>query len=134
MITIFKIENFLGTHLRFITILFLICTYLLAKTPYENGQSLYISKGCFSCHGNKAEGMHNYPYLANRAKGYLTYKLKRFRDKLADNQQQEMMIAYAVDLSDKEIEDLTTYLYEYTDDDLEESYDYSFQTHGDGGS
>jgi len=120
--------------LRFITIFFLVTTFLSAKTPYESGKSLYLSKGCYSCHGHKAEGMHRYPSLANRAKGYLVYKLKRFRDKLSDNQQQEMMIAYAVDLSDKDIDDLTTFLYEFIEDDLQERYDDSFETYGDGGS
>ena len=120
--------------MRFITIIFLFTTFLSAQTPYKVGKTLYLEKGCYSCHGHKAEGIHRYPSLANRAKGYLAYKLKRFRDKLSDNQQQEMMIAYAVDLSDEDIENLTTFLYEYTDDDLAESYDDSFETHGDGGS
>ncbi len=120
--------------MRFVLLFVLIYSFSYAKTAYENGKTLYLSKGCYSCHGHKAEGIHRYPYLANRAKGYLTYKLKRFRDKLSDNQQQEMMIAYAVDLSDEDIENLTTFLYEYTDDDLAESYDDSFETHGDGGS
>ena len=120
--------------MRFITIIFLFTTLLSAKTPYEVGKTLYLSKGCYSCHGHKAEGMHRYPSLANRAKGYLAYKLKRFRDKISDNQQQEMMIAYAVGLSDEDIENLTTFLYEYTEDGLEERYDDSFETHGDGGS
>jgi len=93
-----------------------------------------MEKGCFSCHGNKAEGLHKYPYLANRAKGYLTYKLNRFRDKMSDNQQQDMMIAFAVGLSDEDINYLTTFLNEYKDDNLAERYDDSFQTHGDGGS
>lgn len=75
-----------------------------------------------------------YPSLANRAKGYLAYKLKRFRDKISDNQQQDMMIAFAVGLSDKDIEDLTTYLYEYADEENEQRYDDSYHTHGDGGS
>ena len=120
--------------MRLITILLLLFSLSFAKTPYEAGKTLYLSKGCYSCHGHKAEGMHRYPSLANRAKGYLAYKLNRFRDKISDNQQQEMMIAYAVDLSDKDIENLTSFLYEYTDDDLAESYDDSFETHGDGGS
>lgn len=120
--------------MRFITIFFLITAFLFANTPYKKGKTLYMEKGCFSCHGNKAEGLHRYPYLANRAKGYLTYKLNRFRDKISDNQQQDMMIAFAVGLSDKDIDNLTTFLYEYKDDDLAESYDDSFQTHGDGGS
>ena len=93
-----------------------------------------MEKGCYSCHGNKAEGLHKYPYLANRAKGYLTYKLNRFRDKMSDNQQQDMMIAFAIGLSDEDIDNLTTFLYEYKDDDLTQRYDDSFETHGDGGS
>jgi len=120
--------------MRFVMLFVLIYSFSYANTPYEKGKTLYLNKGCYSCHGHKAEGMHRYPSLANRAKGYLAYKLNRFRDKISDNQQQEMMIAYAVDLSDEEIENLTTFLYEYTEDGLDERYDDSFETHGDGGS
>ena len=93
-----------------------------------------MQKGCYSCHGHKAEGMHAYPSLANRAKGYMTYKLKRFRSKISDNQQQEMMIPFAVGLSDKDIDNLTTFFTDYVDEDSGEKYDDSFQTSGDGGS
>ena len=60
--------------MRFLVFVFLIYSFAYAKTPYELGKELYMSKACFSCHGNKADGMHNYPRLANRAKGFLTYK------------------------------------------------------------
>jgi cytochrome c553 len=120
--------------LRFIVLFFLILSSLYAKTAYEKGKELYMESGCYSCHGIKAEGMHNYPRLANRAKGYLSYKLKRFRDKLSDNQQQEMMIPFALGLSDEDIENLTTFFYEYKDEETRERYDDSYQTHGDGGS
>ena len=120
--------------LKIFTIMMLIFSFSYAKTPYEKGKGLYMEKGCYSCHGSRAEGMHNYPYLANRAKGYLTYKLKRFRDKISDNQQQEMMIPFAVGLSDDDIENLTTFFYEYRDDKTKGEYDYSFQQEGDGGS
>jgi len=120
--------------LRYIVIFFSILTFACAKTSYELGKNLYTQKGCYSCHGNKLEGMHQYPHLANRAKGYMTYKLKRFRSKKADNQQQEMMIAFAVGLSDEDIDNLTTYMYEFVDDDSGERYDDSYQVSGDGGS
>ena len=120
--------------MRFIILIFFISTYISAKTPYELGKELYMGKGCFSCHGMKADGMHNYPRLANRAKGFLTYKLNRFRERLSDNQQQEMMIAYAVGLSDADIDNLTTFFSEYVDEELEERYDDSYEEHGDGGS
>ncbi len=45
-----------------------------------------------------------------------------------------MMIAYAVDLSDEDIDDLTTYFSDYVEDNLKEKYDDSYQVHGDGGS
>lgn len=80
------------------------------------------------------EGLHKYPYLANRSKGFMTYKLKRFRSKLSDNQQQEMMIPFALNLSDKDIDDLTTYMYEFVEEKKNKKYDDSFKIQGDGGS
>ncbi|MDB2562262.1 c-type cytochrome [Sulfurimonas sp.] len=120
--------------MRFIYLLSLIFSLSVAQTSYEKGQALYLSKICYSCHGHKLEGMNTFPRLANRAKGYMAYKLKRFRSKKADTQAQEMMITYSVNLSDEDIENLTTFMYEYIDEESEERYDDSFQTHGDGGS
>jgi len=120
--------------LRLVSLFFLLFFSLYAKSSYEKGKELYNQKACYSCHGHKAEGMHRYPYLANRAKGYLSYKLKRFRAKQADNQQQEMMITFAQDLSDEDIDNLTTFFANYKDDTQKESYDDSFYTEGDGGS
>jgi len=120
--------------LRLTTIIFLLISILHAKTSYELGKDLYVKKGCYSCHGNKLEGLHQYPHLANRAKGYMTYKLKYFRSGKADTQQQEMMIVFAQSLSDDDIENLTTYMYEYVEEESMERYDDSFQAEGDGGS
>ena len=120
--------------MRFIFVYLLILSFVEAKSPYEKGQDLYVAKACYSCHGHRLEGMNTFPHLANRAKGYMAYKLKRFRSKKADTQAQEMMITYSVDLSDEDIENLATYIYEYVDVESEESYDYSFETHGHGGS
>lgn len=105
-----------------------------AKTPYELGKELYMGKGCNSCHGNKADGMHNYPALVNRAKGFLAYKLKKFRKREFDTQRQEMMVVYALDLSDTDIENLTTFFADYVDSYTGEEYDYSVGNEGDGGS
>lgn len=120
--------------MRIISIFFLLFLFLEAKTPYEKGKALYVKKACYSCHGHKAEGMNTFPALANRAKGYMAYKLRRFRSKQADTQAQEMMITYSVDLSDEDIDNLATFMQDYVDDESAERYDDSFQTHGDGGS
>lgn len=120
--------------MRFFLIFSLLLSFLQAKTPYELGKTLYMQKGCYSCHGIKAEGISNYPSLANRAKGYLSYKLKRFRSKLSDNQQQEMMIAFSVDLTDEDIDNLTTFFTDFVDEASEKKYDDNFYREGDGGS
>ncbi|MDF1883461.1 cytochrome c [Sulfurimonas sp. SAG-AH-194-C21] len=120
--------------MRFILLLFLTFTSIFAETSYEKGKKLYISSACYSCHGHKLEGIHRYPYLANRAKGYMSYKLKHFRAKKADTQRQEMMITFAVGLSDEDIDNLTTYFRDYVDEKNGESYDDSYENFGDGGS
>lgn len=127
--------------MRFILLLFFTFSIIDAQTPkekaptpYERGKILYMSKACYACHGHKLEGMHRYPRLANRAKGYLSYKLKYFRSSKADTQQQEMMIDFALGLSDADIDNLTTYFNEYVDETKKERYDDSYEIHGDGGS
>lgn len=120
--------------MRFILLLFLTFTSILAETSYEKGKNLYISHACYSCHGHKLEGIHRYPRLANRAKGYMSYKLKHFREGKADSQQQEMMITFATSLSDEDIDNLTTYFIDYVDVENAESYDDSYENYGDGGS
>lgn len=100
---------------------------------YERGKTLYFQKGCSNCHGSRAEGTGNFPYLANRAKGFLAYKLRTFRKGVADNARQEMMIGFATGLSDAQIDALATFLSDYRDEQTER-YDTEFQTWGDGGS
>ena len=108
-------------------------TLFAFSDSYKRGKTLYFEKGCNGCHGTKAEGMSTYPALANRAKGFMIYKLKRFRSEISDKQIQEMMIPFALELSDQDIEDLATFLNEYVDEQTER-YDIEYTTEGDGGS
>jgi cytochrome c553 len=120
--------------LRILPFIFIAFVPLFAtSSDYKAGKILYFEKGCNGCHGTKAEGMATYPALANRAKGFLEYKLKRFRSEISDKQIQEMMIPFAKGLSDEEIDLLTTFLNEYVDEQ-KERYDIEFRTEGDGGS
>lgn len=121
-------------NLRIPVLIFVLFTSLFGFSEnYKAGKALYFEKGCNGCHGTKAEGMNTYPALANRAKGFMAYKLRRFRDEISDKQIQEMMIPFAMGLSDLEIEQLTTFLNEYVDEQ-KERYDIEFTTEGDGGS
>ncbi len=120
--------------MRILVLFFMTFSTLFALSEsYERGKTLYFEKGCNGCHGTKAEGMNTYPALANRAKGFMIYKLKRFRSEISDKQIQEMMIPFAIKLSDQNIEDLATFLYKYVDEQ-KERYDIEFSTEGDGGS
>jgi cytochrome c553 len=119
---------------RYIVWLFLVSGLLWAKSDnYDAGERLYFEKGCNGCHGIKGEGLHEYPALANRKKEILAGKLKRFRQGLSDNQQQELMIGFAQELSDEEIDALTTFLHEFKDEQTEQ-YDMEYESWGDGGS
>ena len=78
---------------------------------YLKGEELYKSKVCYSCHGHKLEGLTKFPRLANRAKGFLAFKLRNYRAGKADNQAEEMMITYSIDLSDEDIRGGQGYAY-----------------------
>ena len=120
--------------MRIFILSFLTLTALIASSSdYELGKVLYFEKGCNGCHGTKAEGMNTYPPLANRAQGFLAYKLRRFRSEISDKQIQEMMIPFAINLSDKEIEQLALFLSQFVDEQTER-YDIEFTSEGDGGS
>lgn len=121
--------------MRFLFFLLLLISFTKAsESSYELGKNVYIKNGCYSCHGRDLEGLHNYPYLANRAKGYMSYKLTRFRSKISENQQQDMMIPFALNLSDADIDNLTTFMYEFVKVVNKKKYDDRFYREGDGGS
>lgn len=103
-----------------------------APTPYEQGKKLYFSKGCNGCHGVSATGTHEYPSLAYRRKSLLEYKLKDFRAKRGNSQQSELMIPFALQLTDKEIDQLTTFLSEFHENKSNDKNEFSIR--GDGGS
>ncbi|WP_295020984.1 c-type cytochrome [Sulfurimonas sp.] len=114
--------------------LFLFFLSVNANQSYDDGKAAYMQKGCNGCHGNRAEGLNEYPALANRDKKYMTYKLKRFRSKKSDNQQQEMMVPFAVNLSNKDIDNLTTFMRDFKEKKISKKYNDSFIRSGDGGS
>lgn len=114
-------------------ILFLIPMLLYGGTDlYKTGKNLYFSKGCSGCHGISATGTNAYPPLAYRRKPFLVSKLKNYRLKQGTTQQSQLMIPFAMGLSDKEIDALTTFLSEYHEG--KSTYKSDTSTRGDGGS
>lgn len=99
---------------------------------YTIGKKLYFSKGCNGCHGISATGSNLYPALAFRRKPFLIYKLTEYRAKRGATQQSQLMIPFASELSDKEIDALTTFLSDYHEN--KSNYKMDTSTRGDGGS
>ena len=111
---------------------YLLFTSVLLASPYEQGKKLYFAKGCNGCHGINASGTHQYPALAYRRKPFLSTKLKEYRAKKASTQLAQMMIPFALELKDSEIDELTTFLSEFNEN--KKSPTNKFSIKGDGGS
>lgn len=114
-------------------LLFLLPIALYAAPDlYTQGKKLYFSKGCNGCHGISAAGSAQYPALAYRRKAFLAHKLKEYRAKKGATQLSQMMIPFAMGLSDREIDALTTFFGEYREG--KSTYTPDFSNRGDGGS
>jgi len=82
-----------------------------AETPqYNRGETLFFTKVCNGCHGASAEGGGSAPKLAGKTTAYLTSKLKYFRNAKVSTQRQEVMVQFALKLSDENIKDLSYFL------------------------
>lgn len=115
-------------------ILILLTSLSLSASPsvYDQGKKLYFEKGCNGCHGISAGGTSEYPALAFRRKAFLEYKLKEYRSKHATTQLSQMMIPFAVGLSDTQINALTTFFSEFKEGVSHDKTEHSIK--GDGGS
>ena len=115
-------------------LIFFLFPFLLhaAEGLYGEGKKLYFAKGCNGCHGVSARGTSEYPPLAYRRKPFLAHKLKEYRAKRGNTQQAQLMIPFAMGLSDAQIDALTTFLSEYNEN--KSTYRPDFSVRGDGGS
>jgi len=103
-----------------------------APSAYEQGKKLYFEKGCNGCHGISASGTGQYPALAYRRKPFLVNKLKEYRAKKGATQLSQMMIPFAIGLSDTQIDALTTFFSEFKESSSHDKTERS--SRGDGGS
>lgn len=99
---------------------------------YTEGKKLYFAKGCNGCHGIDAKGLAQYPGLAYRPVGFLNYKLQRYRKKIADTQQAQLMIPFAQNLTDAQIKVLIVFLSQYHEEGSQGTMQRTIK--GDGGS
>ncbi|HZF69522.1 c-type cytochrome [Sulfuricurvum sp.] len=119
---------------KIILLIFPMIALMAAPSAYEQGKKLYFSKGCNGCHGISAEGTNIYPALAYRRKALLTSKLKRLRSKQGDTQLAQLMIPFAMKLTDSQIDAITTFLSEYYEQKSKKHYEPDDSNTGDGSS
>jgi cytochrome c553 len=118
----------------FLTVLLLSLSLFGEDKLYQKGEELYFSKGCLSCHGTEADGLHSYPSLAKRSKWDLKRRLLKFRAGVESSQRSLLMIPFARELSDYEIEAVSYFLENIESSDKGEKYSIPFESWGDGGS
>jgi len=100
--------------MRYFLLAFLLISSLSASSgSYNRGEMLFFSNACNGCHGAEAEGGGIYPRLAQKKKNYLVNKLKYFRRGRVSTQNQEMMVQFVLKFSDKNIDDIATFLSEH---------------------
>ncbi|MDQ1298794.1 MAG: hypothetical protein QG558_1333 [Campylobacterota bacterium] len=112
----------------------LVCVISLggADRSYNEGKKLYFAKGCNGCHGVDAKGLAQYPGLAYRPAGFLNYKMQRYRKKIADTQQAQLMIPFAEHLTDAQVKILIVFLSQYHEEASHGTIERTIK--GDGGS
>ena len=86
------------------------------------GEKLYTSKGCVSCHG--AEGMKpitdTYPKLGGQSAGYTLLKLKSYKAGEIGGSQAALMAPMASMLSDDEMSAVANYLADIGEEEKKE--------------
>lgn len=83
------------------------------KQVEENeGAELFLDHGCNGCHG--AGGLKpispDYPVIGGQKKDYLVLQLKNIRDDVRTNGRSRLMISYARELTNAQVETIAVYL------------------------
>ncbi|WP_201352850.1 c-type cytochrome [Hydrogenimonas urashimensis] len=76
----------------------------------QNGEQIYMGKGCYGCHGTRGEGIGDYPRLAGRSRAELMRLLEQLKKGIGHTSKREMMIPFAKALDKAQMEAVTRYL------------------------
>ena len=92
-------------------ILAILVCFIAADTNESVGAKLYTKHGCYGCHGINAKGTNNFPKLAGKSKSYLKKRLLGYKNGNLHSNRANMMAPFAKALSDKEIEEIASFLH-----------------------
>jgi cytochrome c553 len=90
--------------------LFLPLLFPIAFAAASEGEKIYMSKGCYGCHGVRGEGIGDYPKIAGRPAEYLMERLHDLQKGIGHTSKRDIMIPFAKALREKEIESVSEYL------------------------
>ncbi|BBG66164.1 cytochrome c, class I [Hydrogenimonas sp.] len=93
-----------------IAVLFPLLAYPAQESLRSAGERLYMSMGCYGCHGVSGEGVNDFPKLAGKPADYLKERLKELKKGVGHTSRKEMMVPYAKALSDEQIDEVSAYL------------------------
>jgi len=93
---------------------------LIIYAGNPKGETIYITKGCYGCHGTKGEGIGDYPKLAGKAVEALIEKLHRLQRGIGQTSKRDLMIPFAKGLSEAEIQAVSHYLSHIDQDSAKE--------------
>ncbi len=81
-----------------------------SKALEDMGEKIYISMGCYGCHGVSGEGVNDFPKLAGRPAGYIAERLRELKRGIGHTSRKEMMVPYARALDSRQIEAVSAFL------------------------
>ena len=76
----------------------------------SEGEKIYMSMGCYGCHGIKGEGIGDYPKIGGKPTTYLVKKLHNLQNGIGYSSKRDMMIPFAKGLNDAQIDAVSRYL------------------------
>ncbi|MCF6206547.1 MAG: c-type cytochrome [Sulfurovum sp.] len=98
-------------------------------------KELYMKNGCASCHGMYAEGIGATPRLQGKPESLLRERLKNLKKGKTRSAFGTIMISFARELTDKQIDQMAVWLSKLKKEEPEERYELEYYDNtGDGAS
>ncbi|MCB4744807.1 MAG: c-type cytochrome [Sulfurovum sp.] len=108
---------------------------LLSYATDDPMKILYMKSGCSACHGLYAEGIGATPRLQGKPKDLLKERLQNLKKGKTRSAFGTVMVSFAQELSNKQIEQMTTWLSRLKKEKPNETYELEyFDNTGDGAS
>ena len=83
---------------------------LIVFAEQREGEKIYMSMGCYGCHGVRGEGIGDYPKIGGKPAEYLKTKLHNLQKGIGYTSKRDLMIPFAKGLDERQIDAVSLYL------------------------